>query len=981
MKSSAIFEEKYKNLNLKQKEAVDTIYGPVMVVAGPGTGKTTVLTLRIANILLKTDAKPEEILALTFTDSGAKAMREKLREVIGDSAFRVNIFTFHGFANHIIALYPEYFSKIGGRLPSTQADAIEIVDEIVRKNSFREIRIGGSFGLKVKDIVKRISELKREVISKEQILKNLKNEEVELKAFKEDLKKETKTALSEIERKEKYIRRMYEFVDVWTLYEKTLEEKGFYDFDDTILELIDALKKHNDLLGDIRESFQFILADEHQDANGAQNEILKSFGIGEEIIDPPNLFVVGDDKQSIFRFQGASLQNFYEFNSLFPNAKRIDLEENYRSHGGILELAHGFISHDGLPHTKILPNASFEIRPIEVLEYPDFSSEVIGVAKKIEETLSKNKEKDTVAVIARTNSALFEIASALEDLKIDYSLSGEKSLFESFEFFKIRSLFEALCNPTNEEKFLKALHFGFFHIPLSDIFLVREFAKAKRTSVGSVVLNNSFLSLDLEDKEAFKNFAKEFSVISREANKLPLLEFLKNIAPRIVSLSLNKSEAHDVFREIIDEATKFVTKLRHATLEDFNNHLSLLILHDIPPLINLKEKNSRVSLMSIHKSKGLEYDHVFIIDVTDRKFEKNSKKADLLKIPGLTNEKDLDEERRLLYVAITRAKRHATLSYALSGKNDEASAPSILLDELSEKFSKRLKGEVFEGKDFLSTSSVGKMTPDHKTLFREEFLKRSFSVTALNNFLDCPWKYFFRNLLLLPDVSEFNAMLGTACHEALRRFHLEERKGKVTKESLKKIIHEEVEHQAFSKRDLPIALEKALDYVCAYRENFSPFGESKAFIEEKVTFPFEVKTEKESFEVNITGKIDLAIEDGGSVHVKDFKTKKRMTRNEIMGLTKSSDGSYIRQLKFYKFLWENGGREGKVLNGSLVFLVPERGEILCETFILEEADRGLIEELVKEVLLKIFDLSFWNEKCLEKNCEFCQLSEEFKKNI
>lgn len=981
MKSSAIFKEKYKNLNVKQREAVDTIFGPVMVVAGPGTGKTTVLTLRIANILLQTDAKPEEILALTFTDSGAKAMREKLREVIGDSAFRVNLFTFHGFANHVIALFPEYFEKIGGRLPSTQADAIEIVDEIVRKNSFREIRIGGSFGLKVKDMVKRISELKREVISKEQILKNLKVEEVELKLYKNDLKKETKTALSEIERKEKYIRRMYEFVDVWTLYEQTLAEKGFYDFDDTILELIDALRKHHDLLSEIRESFQFVLADEHQDANGAQNEILKCFGVGEEIIDPPNLFVVGDDKQSIFRFQGASLENFYAFNSLFPNAKRIDLEENYRSHGGILELAHGFISHDGLPHTKILPNAIFEVRPIEILEYQDFSSEILGIIKKIGETLSKTKEKETIAVIARTNSALFDLASALEDAQIDYSLSGEKSLFESFEFFKIQSLFEALCNPTNEEKFLKALYFGFFKISLSDIFSIKEFAKNKRVSVGSVILNNSFLSLPLESKEDVSAFAKEFSLFSKEANELALLPFLKKIAPKIIFLSLNQAEARGVFKEIIDEATRFVVKTRHATLEDFNNHINLLITHDIAPLINLKEKTSRVSLMSIHKSKGLEYDNVFIVDVTDRRFEKNSKKSDLLKIPGLTNYKDLDEERRLLYVAITRAKRHAILSYSLSGKNDETSAPSVLLDELSEKFSKKVKERAIEVKDIFDFTHGKKLDLDHKTLLREEFLKRSFSITALNNFLSCPWKYFFRNLLLLPDVSEFNALLGTACHESLRRFHLEIRKKKVTKDELGKIVTEEVNHQSFSSRDLPIALEKALDYVLAYRDNFEGFKEEKAHIEEKITFVFQVKTEKDSFEVNITGKLDLATEGSGTVHVKDFKTKKKMTRNEILGATKASDGSYIRQLKFYKFLWENGGRDGLVQNGSLVFLVPERGSIGVETFLLEEKDKVEIEEEVKRVLSEIYTFSFWDKKCEDRNCEFCYLAEEFKKGI
>ena len=971
-----IFEKKYKDLNVKQKEAVDTIYGPVMVVAGPGTGKTTVLTLRIANILLKTDAKPEEILALTFTDSGVRSMREKLRAIIGDASFRVNLFTFHSFANHIRALFPEYFEKIGGRLPSSDSDAIVIIEDILKSESFKELR-PSTYGVKVRDISKRIGELKKEAILPNDLAKLIEKEKKAHKAYVNSLEKINKTTEGEIEKKEKYILRLEEFLVVYRRYEEELEKRELYDFDDTILGLLDALKKHPDLLAEVRESFQFVLADEHQDANGSQNEILKFFrGVELDALDPPNLFVVGDDKQSIFRFQGASLENFYNFEQDFPGAKKIDLSENYRSHSNILGLAHNLIINDGRTHTDLQANVPYSIKPIEVSEYESFEDELSGTVEKIKEEL-KADNTNNIAVITRTNGALFELARYLKREKIDFTLTGEKSLFETDAYLKLLFLFEALVNPMADDKFIRSIYLGYFKINLHDILALENYAKKRRKAFADVLLKGDFEEVELHDPEALSLLQSEIEDLISSARKLPLLHFLKKLGGRI--FDNNDSEGLVVLRDLFLEADKLVIKQRNALLKEFVEYLLLLEKHNISPIIPSKERKTRLELISIHKSKGLEYDIVHILDVTDKKFEKSGRRSDLLRIPGVGVQRDIEEDRRLLYVAVTRAKKHAVISYSLKGLEGQSQVPSVLIDELLPELIKKEK--IKEGTERISLfEAEDNININSKKVLQEEFLSRSFSVTALNNYLSCPWKYFFRNLLQVPDVKEFSAMLGTACHEALRAFHHLIKKGeKVSEKELKKIINNAVLAQAFSKSELPVAISKAEENIFAYVKSFSSFREGEvAHIEEKISFPFEVKGNEGIFEIIITGVLDLVLVNNSQAIVIDFKTKKRMTKNEILGNTKSSDGSYFRQLQFYKFLWEGGSKDSTVEQASLVFLSPERGNVSTETFELKDNDKDEIREIVKNTLSEIHSLSFWNKKCSEKDCEYCRLANVFK---
>ncbi|MDE1988517.1 MAG: UvrD-helicase domain-containing protein [Patescibacteria group bacterium] len=260
MKTSK-FEELYGKLNPRQKEAVDAIEGPVMVIAGPGTGKTSILTLRIANILAKTDASPDSILALTFTESGVYSMRTKLADIIGSAAYKVNINTFHGFANEIIKNYPEEFPRIIGSNNATDIDQIKILEEIINSSKLQKLKPYGDSFHYVRPIISEIRNLKRENVSPEKLAEIIKEQEKDFSGI-EDLHHKNGKYFGEMKGKykdiEKSIEKNKELLIVYEKYEKSLMGKRLYDYEDMILETIKSLTRDKGLLLELQEKYQYL---------------------------------------------------------------------------------------------------------------------------------------------------------------------------------------------------------------------------------------------------------------------------------------------------------------------------------------------------------------------------------------------------------------------------------------------------------------------------------------------------------------------------------------------------------------------------------------------------------------------------------------------------------------------------------------------------------------------------------------------------
>jgi len=377
-KSSSAFESAYKSLNKAQRAAVDTIEGPVMVVAGPGTGKTQILTLRIANILKQTQMNPQNILALTFTDAGAKAMRERLHRYIGAEAYQVAIYTFHGFAERLIRDYPDAYTRVIGGRPASDLDKITIVENILEDTQFKLLRPIGNPTYYVKPVLNIIGSLKKEYITPDIFAELLTEQETELMSIEQFHAKGAHKGKErgEYTKCEKSLQKNRELLLLYRQYESLLSEGSLYDFEDMIVETVKALQSNEDMLRDLQETYQYVLADEHQDVNGSQNKILELLC---NFHDQPNIFVVGDEKQAIYRFQGASLENFLYFEDMFPNTQRISLTENYRSGQTILDAAHSLIAvEDGVVDIGAQAVGHGDARPAAVINKVVVNGDNIG---------------------------------------------------------------------------------------------------------------------------------------------------------------------------------------------------------------------------------------------------------------------------------------------------------------------------------------------------------------------------------------------------------------------------------------------------------------------------------------------------------------------------------------------------------------------------------------------------------------------------
>jgi len=344
MTDAGKFEKEFHGLNTAQQEAVERIDGPVLVVAGPGTGKTQILTLRIANILQKTDTASEQILALTFTESGVLAMRRRLLLFVGEGAYRVPIHTFHGFCNAIIGRFPEHFPEYVGSRAISELDRILIMQKVfddVRPARLRSFR---SPYYHVPKALSAISDCKRENLSQTDLENRVVARLREIRSASDYMyeKGANKGKVRGIYKKEEEkLEKVEDLCLLYFAYEKALAEREAYDYDDMILSVVRALENDADLKLILQEEYQYLLADEYQDGNGAQNRVLELLA---DFHESPNIFVVGDPDQAIYRFQGASLENFHRFKELYPSAKHITLTDNYRSPQKILNLAHRLLS-------------------------------------------------------------------------------------------------------------------------------------------------------------------------------------------------------------------------------------------------------------------------------------------------------------------------------------------------------------------------------------------------------------------------------------------------------------------------------------------------------------------------------------------------------------------------------------------------------------------------------------------------------------
>jgi DNA helicase-2/ATP-dependent DNA helicase PcrA len=989
--TSAAFKEAYDSLNAAQKEAVDTIEGPVMVIAGPGTGKTQILTLRIAKILLETQMDPSNILALTFTDAGVKAMRERLHRYIGAAAYQVAIYTFHGFAERLIREYPDAYERVIGGRPASDLDKVSIVETILDDTQFKLLRPMGDPGYYIFHIIRTISSLKKEYITPDAFAQVIAQQEQDLLGIEKIHEKGAHKGKvrGEYTKKEKAIEKNRELLLAYRQYETLLSDKRLYDFEDMIVETVKALESNEDMLRDLQETYQYVLADEHQDVNGSQNRILELLC---NFHDQPNIFVVGDEKQAIYRFQGASLENFLYFEDLFKNTKRISLTENYRSGQVILDAAHSLVKVEEGPLSLLRVPLLAKAVKISSVERRDFSHQAIEDSWVIDEVvklIEGGMEPEEIAVIVRTNREVEQFAGLLRKEGIAAEASADGDVLDHPITHTVLGLIEAVVSSHNQLALFSLIHGAYWGIGTNDLIKIAS-ARSYGNSLQSILSDRAKLEeLGVEHIQEAMNVVATLEEARRmEATQAPhrVLEFLLQKSGFIDHvLQQDTLEGSRVIRRLYDEVEEMVLHDKTATLRGVNDVFSLRRGHRLPlnaPYI--ATSTQAVQIMTAHKSKGLEFKAVFIPHAVDNIWGGGAKRT-YFDIP-LTKHLDesqfdeIDDERRLLYVAMTRAKGRLYLSHAELNAEAKELISSRLLEDIGEEFIEHIETNQKEA-SFDPLSSIKKSAPSaaiDSELFKTHLGSKGLSATALNNYLRSPWDYVYRNVLRVPEVQALPMQFGTAIHGVMEWVSaVYASKGVMPSATqLKESLEKELSRLPITQTEFVRLHEKGFEALVGYTGHIA----SSMPKDSKVEFSVHVAlpTGLLDFpEVTLTGKIDrLDFDKNGNVtQVVDYKTGKPKTRNEIEGKTQNSNGDYKRQLTFYALLlslYDDAKYACKT--GKLSFIEPDaKGVVHEEVFEITDDEIAELKGEIIRVVQEIVTGSFLSTECNEKDSNYCHL--------
>ncbi|RMD76885.1 ATP-dependent helicase [Candidatus Dojkabacteria bacterium] len=1016
-------------LNSQQIKAIDTIEGPVLVVAGPGTGKTKILTERVANILKKTDAYPDNILCITFTETAAVNMRRRLVQRIGPVGHRVHISTFHSFCNQIINERPAVFQKQKQLRQIDDLTQKRILDTILLKFPQDLLPHGHLFSNSDKTFYRPylktlIESLKKDAISPsdaiEKASKILEEARKNPIVSTRDQTKFTEKHNKELKKKEKFIEAMY----VYKMYDDTLKAEGYYDYNDMILWVIEAFEKDEELLRDYQEKYQYILVDEYQDTSGSQNKLLFLLGKNHPE-NRPNIFVVGDDDQSIFRFQGANVWNLLEFQQKF-NPEVITVDINYRSNQRILEIADNLINHNRERLTNHIPNIKKKLKSgryvedggAHIVEVVDDETEVLFVVEKIKELIKQGTPPDEIAVLYRNHDHANQLIESLVKHKVPINLQrGRNALDEPLinGFVSLLRVVRAKYSPDFDSIFLKAISQPYFEIDPLEIFRI---------------------SISTSKKDYDRKSQKTYTIYERLAQNDPKLPLGFNESKRLREVIRKISEwrkfsynniAFLVAQKIAEESgfLKYVFEMNNSiSLEDLSSVQSFFdfikvrnilnknmtldnLVEDIDEMIesglaieerNLNTDKPGVNLMTIHSSKGLEFDVVFIIRTTSDVWkEKNVSNAISIPSEFLNYQRtyegdDFEEIRRLFFVGITRAKKSIYFTYAKVYRDyeeEKSSVPAQFLFEVNTELLKKVEiNEIPKITVETVKMSLQPVPRDEFKLQEEEFLRsllRNYKLTPtdLNEYLKCPLNFKMNQIYKVPSINykdSLYSILGTAVHKGLEKAF--ERGG-----NWLEVAKQEFENKLLDELLLKSDFEQLKKIGFDMIERFFDSGENFAntFVVEKfIGYDNSVLIQTENFKsIPICGKIDRIdlINVSGStslVKVIDYKASSKKSINAILGKTKSqNDKSLMRQMVFYKLLCENSpfflikGKKVKVLEAEFIFLKNSIDRVSFS--ITDEMVYETIQD-IESAFSGIMDLDFngSDKHPLCGDCEWCK---------
>ena len=612
-------------LNTEQLAATQHIDGPMIIIAGPGSGKTKVITERITNLMLQ-GIRPQNILALTFTNKAAKEMTTRITEIQKNNhALSIWMGTFHSIFAKILRQECSNIDYSTNFTIYDNDDSLKIIRRIIQDLNLEKETYNA------KSIFSRISLLKNHLITHEKYTNH-----------QELINLDTK-------------RKQPLFKKIYAHYCQECQQSNALDFDDLLIKTYQLFNNNKEILEKYQDIFQYVLIDEYQDTNKVQDAIIKQIARKNQ-----NVCVVGDDSQSIYSFRGANINNMLNFKNNYNNVKEFKLEQNYRSTKNIVNAANSLIAHNKNKIEKTIFTHNEDGDKIKLLEYQHGREEGEQIASIIHHSIIKNKKKSNHAILYRTNSQSKAFEDGLRRLGINYKIFGGLSFYQRKEIKDVIAFLKLIINNNDDQSLLRIINYPTRGIGASTINKIRIIAVENRTTIWNTI--NSSLIEKCELNTAAKKNVTVFTIMLNEFLKLKninIFQIIKHVVEKtgIVRRLQDDPTEDNINRiknisELFNSIQRFSLKKNKNTLTDFINEISLDEINE-----NTKADQDYVSLMTLHQAKGLEFPYVYIVGLENGLFpsEKNLREAQLL-----------EEERRLLYVGITRGIKKVTLSYALN---------------------------------------------------------------------------------------------------------------------------------------------------------------------------------------------------------------------------------------------------------------------------------------------------------------------------
>jgi DNA helicase II / ATP-dependent DNA helicase PcrA len=1023
------FHTLYQNLNPEQKKAVDRIEGPVLVIAGPGTGKTQILGARIGKILLDTDTDPSNILCLTYTDAGAIAMRRRLLSFIGPDAYKVNIYTFHAFCNDIIQDNLSYFEK--NKLdPISELEQIqmlrELVDSFPKNHALKRYR--GDVYYEIKNLRSLFSTMKREGWTPAFIEEKINDYLADILTRDEYIYKRNgpgykkgdpnNTKLDEQkERMEKLRAAIHEF----DRFQFLMYSGDRYDYDDMINWVIRAFSENEQLLRRYQEKFLYILVDEFQDTSGTQNKLVNLLI---NFWDKPNIFVVGDDDQSIFRFQGANIYNIEEFaNGYQKELLTIVLTNNYRSTQPILDISSQLIGKnqerlinkiEGL--SKDLIASRKDILQLEqppvIREYQTEREEMIDIVSQIEVLLTNKVAPGKIAVIYKENRYGEELLPYFKIKNLPVYSKRSINLLEDPIIGQILLIIRYLAAEheipfSGDEMLFEILHAEWFRIPAIEIAtLTAEVAQKQYSS------EKTSLRKLLNDKA--NRLAKDLFSQPLDPPLAAAIRILESLISK-VSNSTIQSLFESIFQEsgllqfamrhvekqrILQTLTSFFDFIKEETrrqptlsLQQLVTHLDLMEDNNIDlPLVEVNGSADSVNLLTVHGSKGLEFKYSFFAGCNSHYWEKKGGANKGFHFPDTllqSQANEYEELRRLFYVAITRAETHLYISYSRFRNNGKEAEPSVFIEEIKSGFDLPFEKPVPTEQalsDFQFLLLQGQQPPEMERI-EMDFINRvlenfQMNVTALNNYLKCPLEFYFKNLIRIPSPKNENTEFGSSVHYSLEQLfrNMQDNNNQFADPSFFLASfnwYMDRHRESFTSEQFRRRKEYGLIILPAYYDKYIRSWNRIVSIERRIN-------NVAIGGVPAKGMLDKLEFDGKQVNIVDYKTGN--PDNALAKIKGPSDklplgGDYWRQAVFYKLLVDRGQRDWQVISTEFDFIEPNNKKVyIKQKLFITPEDEAIVTGQITETWTKIQNHDFYTG-CGKEDCHWCNFVRTNKLDI